>query len=112
MSKLKRLPVASQVWLVFGAVCVILLGIGGWFFWSLRAIERRSQQEQSLTLKMLGMADDIDERLGQAQASLFREILASNPRERQVLDKELGALRQANDAEFHDILQYIQTPRE
>ncbi|HEX4123070.1 MAG TPA: ATP-binding protein [Verrucomicrobiae bacterium] len=107
MKKLKEMPLASQVWLAFGAVCAILLVIGGWFFFSLRAIEGRNQQEQLRTLKKLALVDAMDERLGQAQASLSRKVLAFDFAKIQSLDRAIPALRQANDADFRDVLPYL-----
>jgi PAS domain S-box-containing protein len=101
------MPVARQVWLAFGAVCAILLVIGGWFFFSLQAIEGHNEQEQSRTVKKLALIEAMDERLGQAQASLSLELFASDSDEIQVFDQKIQSLKQANDADFRQILPYL-----
>jgi PAS domain S-box-containing protein len=102
------MPVARQVWFAFGTVCAILLAIGGLLFFGLRAIERGNQHEQSRALKKLAVIDDLAQDVGQLQADVTREGLASDINELNFLDQRIRSLEETNAAEFRDFQSYLE----
>ena len=75
VNKLKHLSAGKLVGFAFATLCAFLLLIGGWFYFSLRAIERGNQLEQSRALKKLAVIDDIGHDVGQMQAAVVRQVL-------------------------------------
>jgi hypothetical protein len=51
MSKLKRLSLGQQVLFTLGTLCVMLLIIGGLFFFSLLSVERNNQRQFRISLQ-------------------------------------------------------------
>jgi PAS domain S-box-containing protein len=77
MNKLKQLPLGHKVLLAFGLICGILLAIGGLFFFSLRAIERLNEDQQSAAQHEMGVVRDAGKNGAMIQAAVFHHIMAS-----------------------------------
>jgi PAS domain S-box-containing protein len=112
MNKLKRLSVGTQVLFTFGTLCAILLIIGGLFFFSLRAIERSNEVQQSRALNKLALIDDTAQDVGQMQAEALRQVLASDIGEIKRLDKSVRDIEQINAKELADYKKFIDTEKE
>jgi C4-dicarboxylate-specific signal transduction histidine kinase len=106
VKKIKQLSAVGRVWLVLAAVFGILLIVGGMFFFSFRGIEQRHQAEQSRVARKLALVNQINQHLGRAQASVTREVLASDQNEIRILDQAVGALSNNNISEIHDLQSY------
>jgi PAS domain S-box-containing protein len=107
VNRLKQLSVGKQVWFTSATLCAILLIIGGWFYFSLRFIEHNQQWEYSRALKKLALVDDIGQDVGQMQAAVLREVVASDVNEINLLDQGIRSLEKTNAAEFRDFQPYL-----
>ena len=67
----------------------MLLIIGGLFFFSLRSIEFSVEANMSLTMDKLALIDDLAQDVGQMQASVLREVLASDAAEIKALNQSV-----------------------
>jgi PAS domain S-box-containing protein len=112
MNKLKQLSVGKQVVFAFGTLCAILLVIGGLFFFSLRAIERSSEVQQARALNKLALIDDTAQDVGQLQAAVLRQILASDAGEIKSLDKTVHDIEKINAQELADYQKFADTDKE
>src|SRR5271163_3497649 len=59
MSKVKHLSVGTQVLLLFGLICAILVAIGLFFFYSLRTIEHKNKILEGQILNEWTLNNDI-----------------------------------------------------
>src|ERR1700677_3093394 len=76
----ERFPVLSvraKLLFTFGTLCAILLIIGGMFFFSLRSIERSNRLQQTRVLNKMSLIDETARDIGQMQAGVLRQVLAS-----------------------------------
>src|ERR1700722_10445000 len=111
MNNLKRLSVGRQVLFTFGTLCVILLIIGVLFFFSLRSIER-SNQVQLRAADELALIDDTAQDVGQMQAEVLRQVLASDTGEIKRLDKSVRDIEQINIRELADYQSFVDVEKE
>jgi CHASE3 domain sensor protein len=100
VKKLRQLPIGTQVLFTFGTLCVVLLIIGGLFFFSLRSIERSNQVQQSRALNKLALIDDTAQDVGQMQAEALRQVLASDIEEIKRLDQTVRGIEGINAGAF------------
>ncbi len=107
MNERKQLSALTLVLFAFATLCAVLLIIGGLFFFGLGSIERSNQREQSRALKKLAVIDDIGQDVGEMQASVAREVLASNVNEINLLDQEIRSIEATNGSEFRDFQPYL-----
>ena len=112
MNKLRQLPLGAQVLLTFGTLCAILLIIGGLFFFSLRAIERGNQVQQSRALNKLAVIDDAAQDVEQMQAEVLREILATDLEEIKRLDQTVRDTERINAKELVAYQRFVDTAKE
>jgi len=112
MTELKQPAVVKQVLLTFGTLCALLLIIGGLLFFSLRAIERGNQLQQMRALDKLSLIDDTAQDIGQLQAAILREFVASDPGEIKILDQTLRNIEKTNAKELSDYQKYADTEKE
>ena len=112
MVKVKELSVGKQVTLTFGVLCLILLTIGGLFFFSLRSIQSKNQLQQTRALYKLALIDDIAQDVGQMQSSVLQEILANDPGEIKNNDQEVHDLEKINAKELADYQKLTDTEGE
>jgi two-component system cell cycle sensor histidine kinase/response regulator CckA len=112
MNKLKRLSAAQLLLFTFGTLSLILLIIGGLFFFSLRSIDRNNRLQQSRALTKLALIDDTAQDIGQLQAEVLREILASDPAEIHGLDQTARDIEKTNAKELADYQQFMDTEKE
>jgi len=111
MNNLKRLSVGRQVLFTFGTLCAILLVIGTLFFFSLRSIER-SNEVQLRATDELALIDDTAQDIGQMQAEVLRQILASDTVEIKRLDQNVRDIEQINAKELADYQKFVDTEKE
>jgi PAS domain S-box-containing protein len=111
MDKLKQLSVGKQVLFTFGTLCAILLIIGALFFFSLRSIES-SNQRQLHAMNGLALIDDTAQDIGQMQAEVLRQILASDTVEIKRLDQNVRDIEQINAKELADYQKFVDTEKE
>ena len=112
MKKLRQLPIGTQVLFTFGTLCVVLLIIGGLFFFSLRSIERSNQVQQSRALNKLALIDDTAQDVGQMQAEALRQVLASDIEEIKRLDQTVRGIEGINAKELADYQALADTEKE
>jgi PAS domain S-box-containing protein len=104
---LQKLGVGQKVLLTFGTLGAILLGVGALFFFSLRAIERRNGVQQKDALTCLAMIDDTAQDIGQIQAKVLQEVLASAPADIEAQEAAVYADEQVNVQELIAYQKYI-----
>ncbi|HEY3913986.1 MAG TPA: MCP four helix bundle domain-containing protein [Verrucomicrobiae bacterium] len=109
---LRRLPISQQVSLTIAALCAILLAIGGLFLFGLRAIDRRNQTQQFQALNKLAVIDDLAQDVGEIQAQVLRQILASNQVEIERIDQSIHEVGQTNAAELSNYKKLNETAEE
>jgi PAS domain S-box-containing protein len=108
-----KLPsIGQQVMLIFGAICAILAVIGGLFFFGLRSIAYNNQVHQSHALNKLALIDDTAQDIGQMQAGVLRQILASDPAEIKNLGQAVLDTEKINFKELTDYQKFVDTERE
>jgi two-component system, cell cycle sensor histidine kinase and response regulator CckA len=112
MNERKRLSASQQLLLTFGTLCAILLTIGGLLFFGLRSIEQKNQLQQSRALNKLALIDDTAQDIGQMQAGVLRQVLASDPSEIKSLDQTVRDTEKINFKELTDYQKYLDTERE
>ncbi len=112
MNKLKQLPAGKLVVFTFGTLCAILVTIGGLFFFSLRAIERSNEAQQSRALNKLALIDDTAQDVGQLQAQVLRMVLASQTGEISNLDQTVHQIEKTNAKELADYQKLADTEKE
>src|ERR1700733_14806995 len=73
MVKIKQLAVGSQVLLLFGSICAILVAIGLFLFFSLRSIDRKNTILEDQVLNEMSLNNDIagNGRLKQNEVSQY-----------------------------------------
>ena len=111
MDKLKQLSVGRQVLFTFGTLCAILLVIGALFFFSLRSIERSNQRQLRATGE-LALIDDTAQDIGEMQAEVLRQLLASDIVEIKQLDQNIHEIEQINAKELADYQKFVDTKEE
>src|SRR5476649_311293 len=112
MDKTMQLSVGKQVMLIFGLICAILVAIGMFLFFSLRTIERSNQVQQSRALNKLALIDDTAQDIGQMQAEVLREVMASDPGEIKGLDQTVRDIEKTNAKELADYQKFADTGKE
>jgi PAS domain S-box-containing protein len=111
MNKPKQPSVGKQVFFTFGMLCVILLIIGGLYFFSLQSIGD-SIQQRSLVLDKLALIDDAAQFARRMQLSVFRQILASDPGEIKKIDQSTHDYERTNAMELADYQKFADTENE
>jgi PAS domain S-box-containing protein len=112
MNKLKRLSASQQLLFTFGSLCAILLTIGGLLFFGLQSIEQRNQLQQSRALDKLALIDDTAQDIGQMQAGVLREVLASDISHIKNLDQAVRDTEKINAKELTDYQKFMDTGEE
>jgi len=112
VNKLKQLPFGKLVFFTFGTLCAILLVTGGLFYFSLRSIERSNQLQQSRALNKLALNDDAAQDVGQMQAGVLLQILASDTGEIKHLEENVRAIGNTNARELAEYQKFIDTEKE
>jgi len=112
MKKLKRLPAGELLLCTFGTLCAILLIIGGFFFFSLRSIERGNRLQQSRTWIKMDLLDDMELNVEQLQAEVLRQVLTSDAGEIKRLDQIIRNLDQSNSEESADYQRFATAEKE
>lgn len=112
MIKLKRLSCGRQVFLTFGALCAILLIVGGLLFFSLRYIERNNQLQQSHALNKLALIDNVVQDAVQMQTGVLRQVLASDPMEIESLDQVVRDIDVTNAWKLANYQDLVDTEKE
>jgi two-component system, cell cycle sensor histidine kinase and response regulator CckA len=102
MIKIKQLAIGYQVMLIFGLICAILVAIGMFLFFSLRAIEHRNKVLEGQILNELTLNDDIagNLRLEQNEVAQYMEEQDSAEGERH--ESIISNLEQANASKWND----------
>jgi len=112
MNKFKRLSSIHQLLFTFGTLCAILLVIGGLLFFGLRSIEQRNQLQQSRALNKLALIDDTAQDIGQMQAGVLRQVIATDPSEIKSLDQTVRDTEKINAKELTDYQKFMDTEEE
>ncbi len=112
MNKFRQLPIGTQVLLTFGTLSAILVIIGGLFFFSLRAIEHSSEEQQSHALNELALIDDTAQDVGQMQADILRRVLSPDAGQFDQLNRTIHDLEKTNAKELADYQQFVDTEKE
>jgi len=94
MGKVKQLSVGEQVTLIFGLICAILVAIGLFLFFSLRAIERRNQDLQSQILYEWTLNNDLARDLMLEQGYIFQHVQTQDPEEMKRLDQIISRIKE------------------
>ncbi len=110
MNKLKP-SAGKQVLFTFGTLCVILLIIGALFLFSLQSIERNNQQ-QFRAMNKLALIDDTAQDVGQMQAGVLQEVLASDAEGIKRLEQTIRSIGQINAKELADYDKFVDTEKE
>jgi len=97
---------------MFGALCAFLLIIGGLFYFSLRAIERSNQSQQSSVLNKLSLIGDADQEAGQMQAEVLRHVLENDPGKLTHLDDAIRDIEKTNAKNLADYLGLVGSEKE
>ncbi len=97
---------------MFGALCAFLLVIGGLFYFSLHAIERSNQLQQSSALNKLSLIGDADQEAGQMQADVLWHVLENDPQELTSLDETIYDIEKANAKDLADYLELVGSEKE
>jgi nitrate reductase gamma subunit len=84
MGKPRQLPVSKQILLAFGTLCVTLAAIGALLFFILRSIERSSREQLTYFVDEAELVVAAAH-VGLMQAVIFRQILATDPIEIELL---------------------------
>ena len=111
MSEHTQPSVGRQVWFAFGALCAILLSIGGLFFFSLQSIERGNQR-QSRARNTLAEVADAAQDVERMQTAVLRQLLASDTAEIRRLDQTVRDIESANAGDLADAQHFVDTERE
>src|ERR1700722_19259203 len=111
MNKLKQVSAGRQVLFTFGTLCAILLIVGGLLFFSLRSIEH-SNQVQLRAMNELALIDDTAQDVGQMQAEVLRQVLASDTVEIKRLDQTVRDIEQTNAKELAAYQKFVDTEKE
>ena len=112
MSKLKQLSISTQVLLAFGTLCVILAAIGALLFFSLRSIQRSSQEKLSYVVNESELIAAAAQNVGLMQAMIFRHILASDPAEIKLHDQTIHEIDKTNAAQLSSYQKFVDTEEE
>ena len=112
MNKLKQLSVGKRVVFMFGTLCVILAAIGAWHFFSLRSIERSSQEKLSYVVDESELVAAASQNVGLMQAVISRNILTSDPAEIKLHDQAIHEIDKANAEEIAIYQRFVDTKEE
>ena len=112
MNRLKQLPLGHKVLLAFGLICGILLAVGGLFFFSLRTIERLTEDQQSAAQHQMGVVRDAGKNAAMVQAAVFHHIMASEPEELARHHQSIQRLGEGNIRKLAEYEKFIDTERE
>ncbi len=112
MKILKPFSNGQQMTITIVILCVILLMIGGLFWFSLRAIESRNQTQQSVVLDKLALIDDTAQDVGEIQVRVLQHILATNSAELVHLDAFITRTATTNATELASYKRLIEGDEE
>lgn len=96
MNRFSRLPIASQVLLTFGLICVFLAANGGLLFVNLRTVERRSVELQSRILPEQKIGNDVARNLALLQAEVLHHVLITDAEGMKTHDQFIRQIREEN----------------
>jgi two-component system, cell cycle sensor histidine kinase and response regulator CckA len=102
MGKVRQLSIGNQVMLIFGLICAILVAIGVFLFFSLRAIERRNEELQTQILREWKLSNDLSRNLSLEQIEIYRHVQANDPEEIKRHDQTISSLEEANAMRLDD----------
>ncbi len=111
MNRFKQMSVSQQVLFTFGTLCSILLLIGGLLFFGLRSVDRGNRLQLRATDE-LALIDDTAQDVGQMQAEVLREVLASDDVEITHLDQSVRDIEKTNASELAAYQQSVETEEE
>jgi len=96
MSKVQQISIGRQVLFAFGALCLVLVTIGGFFFFSLRAIEHRHQTQQACAHHKWEVIDKLPKNVGLMQAEVLQHVLTTDAGEMERRDQIIRGLKESN----------------
>jgi PAS domain S-box-containing protein len=112
MNKITQLSIGKQVLFMFGILCAILVAVGALLFFSLRSIDRSSEDQLSYVVTETELIAATAENLGLMQAVIFRHVLADDPDEISAHDQTIRALEGASSEKIAGYQNFIETEEE
>ena len=98
----KSLTVGNQVTFIFGLIGTLLIGIGLFLFFSLRAIERHNLELQNQVLREWRLCNDLSRNLQLEQEKIFRHVQSASDAEMKELDQTFLTLKESDDRNWDD----------
>jgi len=96
MNKFSERPIASQVLITFGLICVFLAANGGLLFVNLRTVERRSAELQSRILPEEKIGNDVARNLALLQTEVLHHVLITDAEGMKTHDQFIRHIREEN----------------
>jgi signal transduction histidine kinase/CheY-like chemotaxis protein len=112
MNQFKQAGASKRVLIIFGALCIILVALGGVLFFSLVSIEHDNQAQQTHSLDSLALVDDYAQDIGQIQVELLRQLVTADPSEVVRLDQAIRGLERTNAVEMAAYKKFMTTEKE
>jgi hypothetical protein len=112
MGKVKPLTVGEQVIFIFGLICLLLVGIGLFLFFSLRDIERHNRELQTQIIQEWKLSNDLSRNLSLEQVDVFRHIEVNDGAETKLLDQSISHLQEEEAERWNDYARLVDNPTE
>ncbi len=102
MAKTNQLSVASQVMLLFGLICAILVAIGLFLFFSLRNIETKNKKLEAQILNEWTLNNAIADNLRMEQDEVIQNLTEQDSSEWQYHERNISRLKKANADKWNE----------